>query len=182
MATNIYDLLNDDVSNNELFNNDLNDSSKLDMVSLRKNYCNLYRSHRSFFTRDILSSMWESWQNDTTTFPGSYNVKLGQIRLFVINPDQTELILYQRSAKSRFEYHVICNALMLDHRSIEENNNDDGWKIVTYQKTKSNSLESTQKKYEHNKDNKDNKDNSKTKTLIISKPTNWCWEFTSNST
>jgi len=188
MSTNIYDLLNNELANNNLIEKNLPtiDLSDLNMISLRKNYCNLYRSHKSFFTRDVLSKMWESWQTDAPTFPGSFNIKLGHIRSFIINPDQTELILHQRSAKSRFEYHAICNALMLDHISVEENDNvdgnddDDGWKVVTYQKTKANISESSHNKYNH-KDNKNNNQISgKTKTLIISKPENWCWEFTSN--
>jgi hypothetical protein len=203
------------------------DPSKMNMQTLRQNYSTLLKHDRSFFTRDIMGKMWDSWQKNTPVFPGIYNIKLGQIRTFILNPDQIELIVHQRTSRSRFEYHTICNALKLEHKSMEREetsntipkkdidtsntipkkdiNDSEGWNIVKNHKKKKEDKKShfiidrknpVMTSYELYKNNQQNNStlisstsstssssiiNNNVKTLIISKPKNWCWEFTQMS-
>jgi hypothetical protein len=133
--------------------------------------------------RTIINDVWESWIVAMPSFPKQYNDKLEVIKEFVMNLNQKELIIYDCPSSHRYKYHQICGLLRLEHKTLDIfANNDsarnnpnlkgvDGYKpIICNRKNPSN-------------DNGDNvvPINIVPKTMIISKPENWSWEFTAIS-
>jgi hypothetical protein len=122
------------------------------LTNIRKTYNTLIKNHRNIFTNQLMDQLWESWISVMPEFPTTYDGKMTTIRRFIINPDQTELILHDCSSRHRYEYHQICSLLKLEHKSIGLEN----------------------KQYKTPRPEK----NDVKKTLILTKPDNWCWEFT----
>lgn len=206
------------------------EAKALSLTDVRKTYSTLIKEHRDLFTKQLMNQLWDSWKSVTPEFPGTYNTKLAQIRGFVTNPDQKELILHDRASKHRFEYHQICSILKLEHKSIIEGQDDmgddegdagaDRWHVVGkggrheavhvnapmpapvhapvqgsapgnqrfdrssgYSRFRPKVMGKDQG-YEHfNNKHKMHKPEKQEvlKTLILTKPDNWCWEFTTVS-
>ncbi|VBB18198.1 hypothetical protein YASMINEVIRUS_661 [Yasminevirus sp. GU-2018] len=204
----------------ETDNKTINELDVIDDTTLRQRYSELIKTHRHLFTRDRLASLWDSWRAVAPVIPGAYTAKLIQLRSFVLDPDQTELILHDRSPRSRFEYHTLCSALRLEHVSLEHNvppvikkepkvvDEDVGWKVVgrshkavkdasngrddkkntDHYPTKYRDFSRKEPGFESFASNKeraryarDAEEKEKLKTMVITKPPNWCWEFTSVS-
>lgn len=179
-------------------------AKSLSLTDVRRTYDKLIKDHRELFTKELMTQLWNSWRNVTPEFPGTYVTKMAQIRGFVLNPDQKELILHDRASKHRFEYHQICSVLKLEHKSIIENVDDglvededpnEKWHVVGKHGKKDPVIQKHNKyakygpkmmgkdqRYEHfNKHKNEKPANAKQdvlKTLILTKPDNWCWEFT----
>jgi hypothetical protein len=172
-----------------------------DYAEIRKNYNTLIQTHRDIFTKQIMISLWDACLKNIEEIPGMLNIKLAQIRAFVLNPDQKELILHKRTKKSRSEYHMIANLLHLTHSSVDvsidketkipDNTDPNKWEDVGkkirashYSKFGSSAFKDIGKprhyeKFNNNKELDDLEIDKDVKTIIISKPENWCWEFTS---
>jgi hypothetical protein len=94
------------------------DISKLNETEIRQSYNTLIKTHRQFFTKDMMIKLWDSWLKTITSFNSSYNIKLARIRAFVLDPEQIELKIHNHTSKSRQEYHEISSLLRLEHLSV----------------------------------------------------------------
>lgn len=174
---------------------------QLNLTQIRQNYTELVKNHRHLFTKQLMGQLWESWLSVSPELPGMYVSKLAQIRAFVMNPDQKELILHDRTSKHRYEYHQICGLLKLEHKSIVEDTDvslnditEEKWYVVgkhgkrhearvsrdTEQYRHQHKTMNNEPGFEHfNKHfNREHEKKEVLKTLILTKPDNWSWEFT----
>jgi hypothetical protein len=150
---------------------------------IRKKYTEYLAKYRDQFDSGLMQRLWDGWLLSIPQFPGPYNLGLANIRKFVLYPDQHELILYDKSPRQRYRYHLICHALKLEHRTTDENE----WEVVSHTKhVRYPAAPGTQETKSLNKNSKYNKkqipdrmlDQDKLKTMIIIKPYKWNWEFT----
>jgi hypothetical protein len=100
------------------------DLSMLPVDLIRKSYSELVTKYRDQFDKNLMVRLWNSWLLDQK-FPQHYNTKLAYIRKFVLNVDQNELIVCDKPNRCRFEFHQICNALRLEHQSVDSDNPHD---------------------------------------------------------
>ena len=151
---------------------------------------------RSKLDHAIMNDVWESWRSAMPCFPNQYNDKLEVIKEFVSNPNQKEMIIYDCPPSHRYQYHQICGLLRLEHKTLDIfassntnttkcQRNDDHFYIQ--KNTDSPNLKGMDgyKPINHHRMNPHNNNgdnlapiNIVPKTMMISKPDNWSWEFT----
>lgn len=162
------------------------DPNSLDrLTEIRKNFYLLVPK----LDRAIMNDVWESWKNAMPCFPNQYSDKLEVIKKFVLNLNQKELIIYDSPPHHRYQYHQICELLRLEHKTLDifadsnqhanhyDRHNDpnlrgiDGYKPIGCNR------------FIPCNNNGDNPRpiNITPKTMIISKPDIWSWEFTTIS-
>ena len=140
---------NVDISNVNNSNVDISNADVLNFTEteIRQSYNTLIKTNKQIFTKDMMIKLWDSWIKTITPFNGSYNIKLARIRAFILDPEQTELKIYNHTSKSRQEYHEISSLLRLEHISVLDD-------VKKQDNIKINIEESNHDKQFNNKDNR----------------------------
>lgn len=136
---------------------------------IREHFVELQGRYPSQFTEDMYESLWESWRrdNELTVVDKDIAVKLDEIQEFLfahlikgpVNSRPVHVVTDQ-DPKQRFCYHQICTNLGLEHQSMNA--------LKGHRDSKGK---------DKGKGSVDHYD-SKFKTLEITRPKAWCWEFT----
>lgn len=182
------------------------DMKKQDINEIRSLYSTLIKTNKEIFTKELMISLWDSFLLLIPEIPGILNIKVAQIRTFILNIDQKELILASRNTKSRSDYYYLAKLFYLNYTTAEdkdkdknkdtkEDKNKEKWTTVGRQIREShyskfsshafsgiglNIVSDKPKHYEKFNNNKEvvSESDKDIKTVIITKPDNWCWNYT----
>lgn len=132
---------------------------------IRKHYVLFLKKYPGQFTDSMYSRLWDSWMIDSGIAKNkkseSFDEKLQEIKEFVSNHDiEITYSVSKQDPKQRFMYHQICSKLGLEHCSLNE--------LVETRKMKG--VDKEKKVYD-----------PKYKTVRITKPVEWCWDYTAVS-